>query len=191
MASGGAKRGADAISGEVLDGRVVILTGASSGIGAGIARMLASNGAKLALGARRLEKLEEVRGLAAPTHPHARRPGHRAWVWRRGAPRHYATVHSYSVTVAAPPPPPNPPPQLKAQIAKDIPGAADRIICVRTDVTVRADVKALEAAAAAALGPVDVLINNGAAIDSPSRSFPPPSRLSRALLPIRCPTTAP
>ena len=70
MASGGAKRGADAISGEVLDGRVVILTGASSGIGAGIARMLASNGAKLALGARRLEKLEEVRGLAAPTSIH-------------------------------------------------------------------------------------------------------------------------
>ena len=80
MASGGSKRGADAISGEVLDGRVVILTGASSGIGAGIARMLASNGAKLALGARRLEKLEEVRGLAAPTHPRARLPGHRACV---------------------------------------------------------------------------------------------------------------
>jgi NAD(P)-dependent dehydrogenase (short-subunit alcohol dehydrogenase family) len=56
---------------------------------------------------------------------------------------------------------------------KDIPGAADRIICVRTDVTVRADVKALEAAAAAALGPVDVLINNGAAIDSPIALFPP------------------
>ena len=68
---------------------------------------------------------------------------------------------------------PNPPPQLKEQIVKDIPGAADRIICVRTDVTVRADVKALEAAAAAALGPVDVLINNGAAIDSPIALFPP------------------
>lgn len=41
-------------------GRVVIITGASSGIGAGFARLLAQHGCKLTLAARSLEKLEAL-----------------------------------------------------------------------------------------------------------------------------------
>jgi 3-hydroxy acid dehydrogenase / malonic semialdehyde reductase len=43
-----------------LDGRTAIVTGASSGIGAATARALAGEGARLALGARRTERLEEL-----------------------------------------------------------------------------------------------------------------------------------
>ncbi len=43
-----------------LDGRVAIVTGASSGIGAAIATHLARAGAKVAMAARREEKLQEV-----------------------------------------------------------------------------------------------------------------------------------
>ncbi len=43
-----------------LDGRVAIVTGASSGIGAAIATHLAHAGAKVAMAARREEKLQEV-----------------------------------------------------------------------------------------------------------------------------------
>lgn len=39
---------------------VILITGASSGIGAGIARELASRGAKVLMGARRTEKLEQI-----------------------------------------------------------------------------------------------------------------------------------
>src|SRR3954467_13604720 len=41
-----------------LDGRVGIVTGASSGLGAVFARTLAEAGADVALGARRVERLE-------------------------------------------------------------------------------------------------------------------------------------
>lgn len=44
----------------VLQDRTVCITGASSGIGAAIATSLAAQGANIALGSRRSEKLEEV-----------------------------------------------------------------------------------------------------------------------------------
>ena len=43
-----------------LDNRVAIVTGASSGVGKGVAKALARNGAKVCLCARRLDKLEEA-----------------------------------------------------------------------------------------------------------------------------------
>jgi 3-hydroxy acid dehydrogenase / malonic semialdehyde reductase len=43
-----------------LDGKRAIVTGASSGIGAATARALASEGALVAVGARRVERLEEL-----------------------------------------------------------------------------------------------------------------------------------
>ena len=45
---------------EALAGRVAVVTGASSGIGAGLAVMLAAEGARIALAARRGEQLEQV-----------------------------------------------------------------------------------------------------------------------------------
>jgi NADP-dependent 3-hydroxy acid dehydrogenase YdfG len=51
---------------EALRGRVVIVTGASGGIGAATAKMLSERGAKVALAARREDALREVQaGLAA------------------------------------------------------------------------------------------------------------------------------
>ena len=43
-----------------LDGRVVIVTGASSGLGVAFAHCFAEAGADLVLGARRVERLEKV-----------------------------------------------------------------------------------------------------------------------------------
>jgi NADP-dependent 3-hydroxy acid dehydrogenase YdfG len=43
-----------------IQGKVVIITGASSGIGEATAKELASNGAKLVLAARRAERLEQL-----------------------------------------------------------------------------------------------------------------------------------
>ena len=43
-----------------LQGKVVLVTGASSGIGAATSRMLADRGARVVMGARRLELLEEL-----------------------------------------------------------------------------------------------------------------------------------
>lgn len=45
---------------ENIKGKVVIITGASSGIGEATAKLLASKGAKVVLGARRTEKLETI-----------------------------------------------------------------------------------------------------------------------------------
>jgi NAD(P)-dependent dehydrogenase (short-subunit alcohol dehydrogenase family) len=44
----------------LLNGKTIIITGASSGIGAAAARIFAAEGAKLVLGARRAELLEEI-----------------------------------------------------------------------------------------------------------------------------------
>lgn len=48
-----------------LSGKVAVITGASGGIGAAIATSLASAGAKVVLGARRMDALEEVRAAVA------------------------------------------------------------------------------------------------------------------------------
>ncbi|WP_342251157.1 SDR family oxidoreductase [Sphingomonas sp. OTU376] len=45
---------------ENLDGKVVLITGASSGIGEATARLLASSGARVMLGARRTDRLEQL-----------------------------------------------------------------------------------------------------------------------------------
>ena len=46
-----------------LEGKVAIVTGASSGLGVAFAKALAEAGADVALGARRVEKLEDTRKL--------------------------------------------------------------------------------------------------------------------------------
>ncbi len=48
-----------------LDDKVVLITGASSGIGAGTARVLAAHGARVVLGARRTDRLKSIAGEIA------------------------------------------------------------------------------------------------------------------------------
>ena len=50
-----------------LDGKVAIVTGASSGLGVAFAKALAEAGADVALGARRAERLEETKQLVEAT----------------------------------------------------------------------------------------------------------------------------
>ena len=47
---------------ENIEGKIVVITGASSGLGEAAARYLAGLGAKLVLGARRLDKLQAIAG---------------------------------------------------------------------------------------------------------------------------------
>ncbi|MFC4167302.1 SDR family oxidoreductase [Teichococcus aestuarii] len=59
----------------MLDGKVVVVTGASGGIGEAIARELAGAGARVMLGARRTERLEAiVAALRAAGHTALARP---------------------------------------------------------------------------------------------------------------------
>lgn len=45
---------------ENIQGKVIVITGASSGLGAATARLLATAGAKVVLGARRIERIEDL-----------------------------------------------------------------------------------------------------------------------------------
>lgn len=45
-----------------VEGKVIVITGASSGIGEATARLVASRGAKVMLGARRTDRLEQIAG---------------------------------------------------------------------------------------------------------------------------------
>jgi NAD(P)-dependent dehydrogenase (short-subunit alcohol dehydrogenase family) len=53
-----------------LDGKVAIVTGASSGLGVAVAVAMAQAGADVAIGARRIDKLEHTRGLVEATGRH-------------------------------------------------------------------------------------------------------------------------
>lgn len=44
----------------ILNGKVIVITGASSGIGESTAKLLAENGASVVMGARRTDKLEQI-----------------------------------------------------------------------------------------------------------------------------------
>jgi NADP-dependent 3-hydroxy acid dehydrogenase YdfG len=75
---------------ETIAGKVVVITGASSGSGEATARYLAERGAAVALGARRVEGLrQEVEPWNIRTTPPRGQPDRgRAGLGRRGAPAH-------------------------------------------------------------------------------------------------------
>lgn len=72
-----------------LEGRVAIVTGASSGIGSAPARLFAERGARLVLAARQAQRLEalasELPGaIAVPTNRTAQAEVHRLVSWAQG-----------------------------------------------------------------------------------------------------------
>jgi NADP-dependent 3-hydroxy acid dehydrogenase YdfG len=87
-----------------IAGKVVVITGASSGLGEAAARLLAERGARLVLGARRSDRIEAL--------------------------------------------------------ARELQAAKAEVVALTTDVTKRADVEALVAAAINRFGRIDVMINN-------------------------------
>ena len=54
-----------------LDGRVAVVTGASSGLGARFAVVLAEAGASVVAAARRIERLEKLAAANSAIHPFA------------------------------------------------------------------------------------------------------------------------
>src|SRR5881275_2937478 len=54
-----------------LDGKVAIVTGASSGLGVAFAQAMAEAGADVAIGARRLDRLEDTKRLIEEAGRHA------------------------------------------------------------------------------------------------------------------------
>ena len=76
-----------------IENKVVVITGASSGLGEAAARLLSAEGARLALGARRLDRIEALAANSAatarrwrvpPTSPTARRSS--GWSTARSRP---------------------------------------------------------------------------------------------------------
>ncbi len=50
----------------IVEDKVVVITGASGGLGESTARLLAGKGAKVVLGARRSERLDRLAGRSRP-----------------------------------------------------------------------------------------------------------------------------
>jgi NADP-dependent 3-hydroxy acid dehydrogenase YdfG len=87
-----------------IEGKVVVITGASSGLGEATARLLSAQGARVVLGARRVERIQAL--------------------------------------------------------ADELASSGGKALAVATDVTDRAQVKALVDAAVQTYGRIDVMINN-------------------------------
>ena len=81
-----------------LDGKVAIVTGASSGLGVAFAQALAEAGADVALGARRADRLEETKQLVEA----AGRRGDRGADRRRRAPRTASALVDAAVAAVRP-----------------------------------------------------------------------------------------